>query len=437
MFRKISSFIENHLKSNSHEILCIDGARQVGKTYIIREIGKKLFTHFVEINFAEDSLNNRYFANVASLEDFHLILTAYYGNNIGNNEDTLIFLDEIQVYPRIFSLLKAISTANQYKVICSGSELGLALKKDYLTPMGYVITKRMYPMDFEEFLYATGSNFEFINQLREFYKNRTPINSSLHNLLLKKFKTYLYVGGMPASVKAFVETKNVLEIRKTQSNIIAFYKEDASKYDESRKLKIKRIYEMIPSNLENKVKRIQFTDIENIHDARFNKYIDEFDYLINSGISLETKAISEPKFPLIQSSSKNLLKLYMNDVGLLTNILYQNNINAMMNDDNTINLGSVYETVVAQELIAHEHKLFYYDRKKVGEVDFLIDDYDNLSVLPLEVKSGKNNENYFALIKLLQIPNYNIKKGIVFSNDNKVSLENNILFLPIYYIMFI
>ena len=176
---------------------------------------------------------------------------------------------------------------------------------------------------------------------------------------------------------------------------------------------------MIPSNLENKVKRIQYKQIENIEDSRFSRYVNEFEYLISSGIALDAKAITEPKFPLIQSSSKNLIKLYMNDVGLLTYLLYKNNINAILNDESGVNLGAIYETIVAEELKAHDHELYYYDRKKVGEVDYLIDDYDSLTVLPLEIKSGKDYSNFKALPKILNDSNYRMNRGYVLSNERK------------------
>ena len=202
------------------------------------------------------------------------------------------------------------------------------------------------------------------------------------------------------------------------------------------KLKIRRVYELIPSSLGNKKKRIIVQNIENIKGKRFSNYQDEFDYLINSGIALEVKALSTPVFPLIESSNKNLLKLYLNDVGILTNILYKNNIKAILDDENSVNLGSVYESVVASELKAHGYNLFYYDNKSNGEVDFLIDDYDNLSVLPLEVKSGKDYTIHSAINRFLSNTDYHVKKGYVLSNERKVFEKNGIIYLPIYYVMF-
>lgn len=184
--------------------------------------------------------------------------------------------------------------------------------------------------------------------------------------MIDLFKKYILVGGLPKAVDTFVKSRNVVEFRSVQNEVHTLYGIDASKYEEehSRKLKIRRIFDMIPSNLENKKKRVVIKDIENKTWKRTNDYLDEFDYLISSGIALEVKAISKPSYPLVENSGKNLLKLYLNDVGILSGIFYRNNITAVMSDMRSINLGSVYETVVAQELKAHGYELYYYDNKK-------------------------------------------------------------------------
>ena len=193
---------------------------------------------------------------------------------------------------------------------------------------------------------------------------------------------------------------------------------------------------MLPSNMENKKKRIVAKNIENKKGKTFNDYSDEFEYLISAGIVLNVQAISNPSFPLVQSSSKNLLKLYLNDVGILTSILYGNNIRAVLDDERSINLGSVYETVVASELIAHGYKLFYYDNRDKGEVDYLIDDYDSLSVVPVEVKSGKDYTVHSALSNFAKNENYNLKKAYVLSNEREIIKKDKIIYMPIYYVMF-
>lgn len=437
MYRKISSYIEDYLTSDEDKILCIDGARQVGKTYIIRELAKKHFENYIEVNMANDKVGDKLFSNVKTVDSFYIELSVFAGEKLKDRDNTVVFIDEIQEYPELLTLLKPLREDNKYKYICSGSELGIALSKTALTPMGSIIEKKMYPMDFEEFLIANSVGELAINHLRESFIEGKSLDEALHNKILYLFKTYLYVGGMPESVKTFIETKNVVKIREAQKDIVNFYSEDASKYDKENKLVIKRIYEMIPSNIENKVKRIQYKKIENIDDVRYKKYTEEFEYLIYSGISLAAKAVSEPKFPLIQSSSKSLIKLYMNDVGLLTSILYKNNINAILDDRSGVNLGAVYESVVAQELKAHDHELYYYDRKKVGEVDYLLDDYESLNVLPLEIKSGKDYSSFRALPKLLMDNNYKMTKGYILSNEREIKTVDKITYYPIYFIMFL
>lgn len=436
MYRKISKYIEDYLTHDYNKILCIDGARQVGKTYIIRELCKKYFKNFIELNMANDKVGDRIFANVGTINDFYIQVSALAGEKMDKKENTIIFIDEIQEYPQLLTLLKPLNDDDKYRYICSGSSLGISLSNTTLIPMGSIVEKKMYPMDFEEFLLANSFGEIALNYLKECFINKKSPELSIHNKVLNLFKMYLIVGGMPEAIKIFVESKNIFRVKEAQQNIQNYYGADASKYDKEHKLKIKRIYDMVPSNIENKVKRIQYKKIENIDDVRYTKYIDEFDYLISSGIVLDTKAITEPKFPLIQSSSKNLIKLYMNDVGVFTNVLYQTNINAVL-EDKGVNLGAVYETVVAQELICHNHKLYYYDRKKIGEVDYLIDDYNNLSVVPIEVKSGKDYMNFKALTKIIDEPNYRINYGYVLNNDSEIKQIDKIIYMPIYFIMFL
>ncbi len=437
LYRKIEEKIENYLKSNSNKVLIVDGARQIGKTFIIRDACKKMFSNYIEINLLQDKQGLKTFENINTVEDFYLQISMTHGNLLKEKDNTIIFLDEIQCYPNLITLLKFLKEDNRYNYIASGSLLGVTLADTLSIPIGSIEILKMYPLDFEEFLIANGFNSLAINSLRESYKNRKSLSEENHNKIMDLFKKYLLVGGLPDVVNTYLKDKNIVNIRNIQNDIISLYKQDASNYDKKRKLKIQRIYEMIPSNLENKKKRIIIQEIENKRGKSYEEYLDEFDYLINAGIAIKVKAISTPTFPLIEISSKNLLKLYLNDVGLLTNILYKNNIRAILDNKNSINLGSVYESVVASELSAHGHNLFYYDNKKNGEVDFLIDDYDNLSVLPIEVKSGKDYKIHSAIEKFLANKDYSTKEGIVLSNNKDIYYEDGILYLPIYYIMFI
>lgn len=435
--RKIEKIINDYFESNSNKILIIDGARQIGKSFIIRELGKKKFKNYIELNFVEDSLGDKYFSNITNKDDFYLQLSMIAGDKLKEKQNTLVFLDEIQQYPNYLTLLKFLKQDDRFTYICSGSLLGVTLSKTTSIPIGSIDIKHMYPLDFEEFLWANGFGSNAIEVLREKYVKRESLDTASHNRVLSLFKKYLLVGGLPDAVNYFLATTNIVEVRKIQNDIHNYYGDDASKYDKENKLKIKRIYDLIPSNLENKKKRVVAQDIENKKGKKYLDYTDEFDYLINSGIALEVKAISKPTFPLIESTGKNLLKLYLNDVGLLSNILYKNNVNAILNDVRSINLGSLYESVVASELKAHGLNLYYYDNKANGEVDFLIDDYQNLTTLPIEVKSGKDYKIHSAMNKFINNKEYNIFRGIVLSNEREVLEDNKIIYLPIYYVMFI
>ena len=435
--RKFTTFLEQFLKEQQNKILLVNGARQIGKSYLIRYVGKRLFTHYVEINLKEDKEGDQVFASVHSTNDLYMRLSNYYSKPLGDKSDTLVFLDEIQSYPHLMTMLKFLNQEGRYRFIASGSQLGVALSETPSVPLGSVEIQQMYPLDFEEFLWATGIGKEWIADIREHYLKEEPLDESTHNLLLKRFQYYLLVGGLPDAINKYLEDRNMVRVRKVQKDVHDLYRIDASQYDEERKLKIRRIYDLIPSNLENKKKRIVYQQIENKKGKHFADYADEFEYLTNSGVALDVLAISNPRFPLAESEQKRLIKLYLNDVGLLTYLLYGLNVNAVLQDIKSINLGTVYESVVAQELHAHGFPLHYYDNKKKGEVDFLIDDDDRLQVLPLEIKSGKDYTEHSALTKFLEAPEYGIEKAIVFSNEREVYQKKGVTYLPIYYCMFL
>ena len=384
----------------------------------------------------EDSLSDRLFENVKSIEDFYLQVSMLHGDKMKQKENTLIFIDEIQAYPHLLTLLKFLSQDNKFTYICSGSLLGVTLSQTTSIPMGSIRKVRMFPLDFEEFLYANGLNEIVISSMRKKFERLESLDESMHNKIMDLFRKYLLVGGLPDVINSYLENKNIAYVREIQREIHEYYATDASKYDKEKQLKIRRVYNLIPSNMENKKKRMIIKQIENKLGKTFLDYSDEFEYLISAGIALQVQAISNPVFPLIESVGKNLLKLYLNDVGILTSILYKNNIRAILDDEKSINLGSVYETVVASELIAHGHNLFYYNNRNKGEVDYLIDDYETLSVLPIEVKSGKDYPVHSALNNFVKNEDYHIKKAFVLSNEREVKNKGKIIYIPIYYIMF-
>lgn len=439
LYRKIEKDIEGYLRAEDDRIMILEGARQIGKSFIIREVGNKLYDNFIEINFAEDDEGPKIFKGIGTTEGFYFTLSSVYGEELDRYENTLIFLDEIQHYPQYLTLLKFFREDRRFRFIASGSLLGITLRETTSIPVGSIIRKNMYQLDFEEFLIANGFGQEALNTLRTKLMNRESLDESLHDYIMNLFRRYLLVGGLPAAVNEYLDSHNIVKVKNVQENIRSLYEVDATKYekDSNKTLLIRRIYNMIPSQLEKKKKRIIIKDIQNKIGDRFDNYLEEFEYLISSGTALEVSAISNPKYPLAESAHKNLMKLYLNDVGLLTMLLYKNSIRPVISDEDSVNLGSVYESVVAQELKAHGHKLFYYDNKQRGEVDFLIDDYSSTTILPIEVKSGKDYTRHSALNNLLKVRDYDIASGLVLSNSREVKTVGNVSYMPVYYVMFI
>ena len=435
--RKIENTLHEYYNDANAKILIIDGARQIGKSYIIRETASKQFKNYVEIDLKSDFEGEQLFLNVRTIKSLYLLIGSLYGDKLNSIDDTIIFFDEIQFYPQIITMLKDLKKDNKYRYIASGSLLDVTLKHVFI-PMGSINEVQMFPMDFEEFLWANKVSCEVIDYLRECFLNRKVVDASVHKQIFGLFKDYLISGGLPDAIIEYVLNRNVFKTREVQTETFKYYKDDSSRYDLNNKLKISKIYDLLLSNMTNKVKRIVFKKIENKVNANLAMYEDEFDYLVASGVCNQADAISNHVFPLNESISKNLVKLYYNDVGILTNLLYKNNIMAILENDNTINLGSVYETVCAMELIAHGHKLFYFDSKKVGEVDFLINDYNDLSILPIEIKSGNDQNNFRAIPKLVdKNGNYKMPYGYVFGNKNIIEEKNNLIIMPIYLIMFL
>ena len=435
--RKVENIIRQHLIDNNSKILLVEGARQTGKTFIIDYVCKNMFENYIKIDLIEDSIKERIFADAKTVDDFFLRLSFGYGGQLSKPGKKLIFIDEIQVYPHMLTMLKFLGERKDYVFIASASMLGIALRETSSIPMGAIKKIRMYPLDFEEFLWANGFAQDAIIHIKINFEKKQTLSDSLHYKLIDLFRKYLIIGGMPQAVDSFINKNNIKLVSDIQSEIVEYYRSDCSKYDEEKKLHVRNVYDLIPSTLENKKKRIIIKNIQGINGKYFGDYVNDFEYLISSGIALDVHAVSNPVFPLLETTKKNLLKLYLNDVGLLTNLLYAGNSLHVLNDTSSVNLGSVYECAVAMELAAHNHKLRYFDNKQKGEVDFLIDDAANLTTLPIEVKSGKDYTVHSALNALLSNTDYNIKKGVVLSNQQQIYEENNILYAPIYNVMFL
>ena len=438
LYRKISRYLEDYLRSDNDKILILEGARQIGKSFIIRQIGKQVYHNFIEVNFVEDDEGSQLFKNIHNVNDFYFALSSVAGSKLHDYSDTLIFLDEIQHYPQYLTLLKFFRQDHRYRFITSGSLLGITLRKTTSIPVGSVIRKRMFQLDFEEWLIANGYGEEALTQLREKYSKNESLSEEQHEYVLSLFKRYLLVGGLPDVVNMYLSSHNIAKVRQVQDAIMDLYKDDAAKYEleAEKKLYIRRMYDMIPSQMENKKKRVVVKDIQQKKGDRFDNYTEEFEYLTSSGIALDVHAISNPRYPLSESLQKNLLKLYLNDVGLLTSRLYGLAIKAVTETEKSVNLGAVYESAVAQELCAHGHGLFYYDNRSKGEVDYIIDDTTECRVVPVEVKSGKDYAVHSALTHFVTNPEYRVEKAVVLSNERQVKQEGKVLYLPVYFVMF-
>lgn len=432
MFRKAKSKLIDW-KNNSDKAMLVTGARQVGKTYIIREFLEEEFgnNNYIEINLYENELAKDTIETSSNSEDLLFRLSAL-SNKPLHKGKTIIFLDEVQVCSNIITAIKFLVNEGSYRYILSGSLLGTELKDIKSIPVGYMDSFQMFPLDFEEFLIANGLTINVIDKIKTNFENLTPVDNIVHSKLIDMFHLYLIVGGMPAVVKKYIETNNLKHVVEEQNNINRFYRQDISKYDAENKLYIKDIFDLIPSELNNQNKRFIMKNLnENI---KFNRYENSFIWLKEAGVALPCYCTDEPKTPLILSKSRNLFKLFHCDVGLLSSMYMDNNLQIkILNKDKDINFGSIYENAIAEELVSKGFNLYYYKSNKFGEIDFLIE--NNGEVIPLEIKSGKNYKKHNALDNLLT-KDFDIHKAYIFSNNN-IEVHENKIYLPIYMIMFL
>lgn len=428
--RKIEKRIEAFFE-NQHKALLITGARQIGKTYSIRQYAKQSKKNFIEINFLENISARELFNDASSSEDILLKLSVVTDVPLepGN---TIIFFDEIQECKEIVTAIKFLVEDGKYDYILSGSLLGVELKDIRSIPVGYMDIYEMFPLDFEEFCLANKVSEKVIQLLEKSFEEKRAVDSMIHDKMMELFRLYLIVGGMPDAVNTFLKKKNLKEVEEIQKGINRLYKADISKYDQGNKLYIEDIFSLIPSELNEKNKRFILKNLN--ENFKFSRYENSFIWLKEAGVAIPVYCASEPVYPLVLSKSTNLFKLFMSDVGLLA-ATYLNGLQIkILNKEKDINFGAVYENVIAQELMAHGFDLYYYNNKKLGELDFVIEYQDK--VIPIEVKSGKGYTRHNALNNVLNTENYGIDEGMVFCNEN-VFQNGKVVYYPIYMIMFI
>ncbi|MCQ2287705.1 MAG: ATP-binding protein [Muribaculaceae bacterium] len=427
--RKIDTYIQDFFKS-SNKALLITGARQIGKTFSVREYGKQ-WKHFVEINFIENEDALLLFRSAKNTDDLLLRLSLLTKQQLEKG-NTLIFFDEVQACPEVVTAIKFLVDEGSYRYILSGSLLGVELKDLRSEPVGYMGVKEMYPLDFEEFVRALGVGDAVINNVMNSWNKLQPVDEFVHNKMMELFRLYLIVGGMPEAVSKYIETNNLQEVMAVQRDIITMYKRDIAQYDPNNKLAINDIFDLIPPELDAKNKRFILKNLN--ENAKYDRYHNSFLWLKNAGVAIPVYNIEEPKQPLLLARSRNLLKLFMCDVGLLAAMYAEGIQMRIIRGDKDINHGSVFENVVAQELKAHGFELYYYNNKKRGEVDFVIARDGN--VLPIEVKSGKDYTQHRALANIMDCKDYSLAQAIVLCNDN-LRCNGKLIYAPVYMTMFL
>lgn len=416
----------------SKKALLVTGARQVGKTYLIRECLKKENCDYVEFNLIENPELVKILETTNSIDELIMNLSLFTSKKIISNK-TIIFIDEIQKYKEIVTKIKFFVDDGRFKFILSGSLLGVEIVNLKSAPVGYMQTITMYPLDFEEFLQVFNVNESLIKKLKTCFLEKKEVNDVINSKMLDIFNYYLIIGGMPSAVVKYKETSNIEDIIAEHNSIIEQYKNDFTRYEvENKKLILNNIYDLIPSEINEKNKRFNFSDIKK--ELKFERYEDNFLWLKNAGVALPVFNVTEPKIPLLINEKRNLFKLFLSDVGMLTTIYGKTTKVKILSKDAEINNGAVFENVIAQELYAHNVKPYYFNSKKHGELDFVIE-YKG-KILPLEIKSGKSYDKHSALKNVLNTPNYNINEAIVFANTN-VKAAENITYYPIYMCMFL
>lgn len=423
--RKIEEKIKNHIQTETKALL-VTGARQIGKTYLIRSILEESGVPFLELNFVEQPALVSIFEQAKNTDDllFRLSATA---DVAMLTDGSVIFLDEIQECKDFLTRIKFLVEDGRYRYILSGSLLGVELSDLRSAPVGYLSVLDMYPLTLTEFFTALGLNDAVFSHIRECYAKRCPVDDAIHKRLMDAFYLYLIVGGMPEAVQAYLDTNRIGDVADVQEQIIRLYYADFSKYEKREKLQLKEIYDAVPSELQEKNKRFFINHIAG--RAEYDDVKNAFLWLKNAGVAIPVYNVTEPKSPLKISEKRNLFKLFLSDVGLLTS-LYGTNVRLqILNRDKGINNGGLFENAVAQELLTRNFPLYYYNSKKSGELDFVIP--HNGAVLPIEVKSGKDYKRHSALSSVLREANFDIPEAFVLCNEN-VRQNGSVVYLPIY-----
>lgn len=427
--RTVDRILIDHFKISKTALL-IEGARQIGKTFSIRQFGKK-FKTYIEINFIEQPEAISLFKDLSNTKDLLARLSLFTKQKL-IKRDTLIFFDEVQICPEVITYIKFLVDEGSYNYILSGSLLGIEINDLRSVQVGYLTIKRMFPLTFREFALNLGLNSSILENLETSFKEKKPVDDFIHKKMMELFRVYLVVGGMPAAVNRYIETNNLNEVIDIQNQIVNLYKKDITQYDKNNKLAIAQIFELIAPQLNSQNKRFIIKDIKS--GVKFDRYENSFLWLKDAGFALPVYNVETPKIPLKLSKSRSLFKLFMSDVGLLASEYSQGIQLKIISGDDKLNYGAIFENYIAQELTACEHDLYYYNNKKRGELDFLIE-YDG-EVLPIEVKSGKDYKVHRALSNIMDCGEFNLNRALIFNNSN-LKVEGKLTYAPIYMAMFL
>lgn len=432
--RKMSTRLEawRLAQSQKPKAFLLSGARQTGKTYVVREFAKSHYDNMVEVNFLNDVDAASLLRGASNGADVVTRLSLLSGKPLDEGR-TLVFLDEIQASSDMLTMVKFLVELDRFDLVLSGSLLGAELRGIRSFPVGFLHEERMYPLDFEEFCWAQGVPKKVLEEVRAAFVEKRPLEESLHERLVRLYRLYIVVGGMPEVVQTFIDSRHdMAAAREVQTDIVQQYGVDVVQYSQSRSLFIEAIYQAIPSELAKVNKRFVFNSLK--RGATYERFEDDFEWLIGAGVVLPAYLAAEPTRPLQRGIQRKKFKLYASDTGLL--VAQYPCITAMdvMEGARSVNFGAVYENVVAQELQAAGFELCYYNNNRKGEVDFLIENGAG-SIVPLEVKSGKDYKLHTALNNLLGTPDYAIEQAYVLSEHNVSHAERmgkNVYYLPLY-----
>ena len=431
MKRKFYKELERWSQTKNKKPLMVIGARQVGKTYIIEKFGQENYKNYLYVNLLrEPAIVNAFKENIG-FEEKEKILQTFFNKPI-YGEDTLLFIDEIQISEELIEALKFFcEDSKNYNIICAGALLGVSLREFSRSfPVGYIIIKNMYPLDFEEFLIAT-DNARYIPLIKESMMQNKSLGV-FHSILLKLFNEFLYLGGMPEVVQAYIDgNKELVNVdNEIIENIMLSYYRDMGKYtvDEKESMRIRKIYDNICPQLAKENQKFMYSKIDN-KDNRKRDYVSAMDWLTSSNLVFMCKLVTNPEYPILGFVDNESYKLYLSDTGLIRYILDIKAFDIITEGDYSFK-GILTENYVACELIKMGFPLVYWSRKGTNkgnaEIDFLIQDKAN--VIPIEVKAGtdiksKSLETYVNTYK----PKYSIR---ISAKD--FGFENNIKSIPLY-----